>query len=116
MDAEIELRKLVKWRQVKRTEAVIDIGDAAKKYFEKNISPQHDRTASLAEIWSALIPVQLHKHCRIDILKGAQLKVIVDSPSYLHELRLCSSELLEQLKKQCPKARIKDIKFVIGSL
>lgn len=115
MDPEVELRKIVKWRQIKRNDAV-DIGDAAKKYFEKNISPQHDKTSGLADIWNALIPAQMQKHCRIDILKGAQLKVIVDSPPYLHELRLCSSMLLEQLKKQCPKAKIKDIKFVIGSI
>jgi hypothetical protein len=40
--------------------------------------------------------------------------VQVDSPSYVYELQLCSSELLNELQQQCPKARLTRIKFVVA--
>ncbi|MHC4494517.1 MAG: hypothetical protein ACYSYM_01700 [Planctomycetota bacterium] len=38
----------------------------------------------------------------------------VDSSSYMYELQLCSSELLEELQQQCPKARLTRIKFTVA--
>jgi hypothetical protein len=42
------------------------------------------------------------------------LKVFVDSPSYMHELRLCGPQLLSELQERCRSARVRTIKFAIG--
>jgi hypothetical protein len=43
-----------------------------------------------------------------------QARFQADSPSYVYELKLCSSELLEELQWQCPKARLTKIKLVVA--
>jgi len=92
------------------------LGDVVKQLVEERISPQQANFVSIAQLWSQLLPVELWRHCEIADMRGGQLKVLVDSPSYMHELRLCSSQLLEQLQQWCPQARIRRIKFAIGRL
>jgi hypothetical protein len=82
---------------------------------ENRISPQQARFGPIARLWNQLLPDELHRHCKIDGISGGRLKVLVDSPAYLYELQLCSSELLGELQRQCPRAQIKKIKFVVGS-
>jgi predicted nucleic acid-binding Zn ribbon protein len=81
---------------------------------EALVSPRRARFAPVAELWSRLLPEELSRHCQLADMSGGQLKVLVDSPSYMHELRLCSSELLGELQRRCPQARLKTIRFAIG--
>jgi hypothetical protein len=65
-------------------------------------------------VWEQLLPAELRQHCKLAGISGGQLKVLMDSPVYLHELRLCGAELTRELQRRCPKARIRTIKFSIG--
>ena len=109
-----QLRNVVKWRTKSNPNKTTKLGDAVKQLMENWISPQQAKFESVFELWSRLLPAELCQHCKIADISGGQLKVLADSPSYVHELRLCSSELLEELQQQCPRAKIKKIKFVIG--
>jgi len=80
----------------------------------EQISPRQNRFGVVAELWSRLLPGELRRHCDIVDISGGQLKVQVDSPSYMYELQLCSSELLKELQQQCPRARLTKIKFVVA--
>jgi hypothetical protein len=82
---------------------------------ENRISPQQAKFGPIAEFWNQLLPEELRRHCKIADISGGQLKVLVDLPAYTYELQLCSSELLSELKRQCPRANIKKIKFVVGT-
>ncbi len=113
-DADEQLRNIVKWRAKLNVNHPIRLGDAVKQLVEQRISPRQESFESIAGLWRELLPAELHRHCRIAGISGGRLKVLVDSPSYANELRWCGSELLEQIKKQCPQARIKKIKFVVG--
>jgi predicted nucleic acid-binding Zn ribbon protein len=90
------------------------LGEALSELMEDRIVPQQSRFGSVTDLWSELLPAELYQHCRLAGISGGQLKVLVDSPSYMHELRLCSSQLLKELQQRCPKARIRRIKLVIG--
>ncbi|MHC4617705.1 MAG: DciA family protein [Planctomycetota bacterium] len=90
------------------------LGDAVKHLVDGRISPRQARFDSLIEIWNQLLPAELGRHCRLVDASGGQLKVLADSPAYVHELRLCSSQLIEELRRQCPRARIRTIRIVIG--
>jgi hypothetical protein len=80
----------------------------------ERIAPQQARFGGVGEAWSEIVPQELFEHCEIVDLTGGELKVKVDSPAYMYELQLCSSELLEELRRQCPRARLKGIKFIAG--
>ena len=79
---------------------------------DDQISPRQAQFSEVAEIWNRLLPAELCGHCEIIDISGGQLKVQVDSPSYMYELQLCSSELLKELQQQCPRVRLAKIKFV----
>ena len=104
----------VKWRPKQTRNKTTKLGDVVKQIMENRISPQQAKFGLIAEAWSQLLPAELHRHCKIADISSGQLKILVDSPSYVHELRLCGSELLEELQRRCPRAKIEKIKFIIG--
>ena len=92
----------------------VRLGEVVEQLMAEQISPRQEKFSSIAEVWNLMLPAELAQHCEIVGVSGGQLKVQVDSPSYMYELQLCSSELLEELQQQCPKARLTKIKFVVG--
>ena len=109
-----QLRKVVKWRAAPRADNTVGLGDVLNGFIENRVSPQQIRFGLIAEAWSQLLPVELCQHCRITDISGSRLKVLADSPSYMYELQLLSCELLKELARQCPQARIQEIKFAVG--
>ena len=87
-----------------------------ERYIQRRILPLERKYASVVDVFGELVGAEIHSHCKPTGVFGGQLKVLVDSPAYLYQMRLCSQALLEQLTRLCPKARIKDIRFVIGSI
>ena len=114
MDEGEQLRNIIRWRTKRKLNKTTRLGDVVKQLMENRVSPRQARFEAIAEVWSRLLPAEVHSHCEIADISGGQLKVLVDSPSYVYDLRLCSPELLEELQQQCPRARIKKIKFTIG--
>jgi hypothetical protein len=108
------LRDAVKGRLVKKFDRTVKVGDVAQMFVTKWVSPRQARFGAIVEVWSQLIPAELSKHCEIVDVDSGKLKVRVDSPSYKYELQLCSSELLKELQKQCPRVRLTEIKFVVA--
>ena len=113
-ESEQLLHDAVKWRIVKKFDRTVRLGDVAQHFVTKWVSPRQARFGAVVEVWSQLLPVELRRHCEIVNISGGRLKVRVDSPAYMYELQLCSSQLLKELQRQCPKARLTEIKFVVG--
>jgi predicted nucleic acid-binding Zn ribbon protein len=105
----------VQWQKKPRRPEAVRLGDVTRELMENRISPQQARFGPIAELWNQLLPQELRRHCKIAGISGGQLKVLVDLPAYMYELQLCSSELLSEMQRQCPRANIKKIKFVVGS-
>ena len=99
---------------MRRAEAAVSLGDVLGGFMENQVSPRRSRFGLIDEAWNQLLPAELCRHCRIDGISGGKLKVLADSPSYMYELQLLSSELLKELGRQYPQARIKEIKFAVG--
>lgn len=114
MDNGQQLCNIANRRTRRRWDQTVRLGDAVSQLMENCISPQQVRFSAVAELWSQLLPAGLRRHCKIADVSAGQLKVLVDLPPYMHELRLCSSELLKELQQQCPRAQIKKIKLVLG--
>jgi len=97
----------------KRQEAV-SVGEIIKRFMDNQVSPQYEKSESVFDVWASLLPQTIARHCRIDSICRGELKVLVDSPSYMHELRFFSAELLEGLRQHCPSANVRKIKIAIG--
>jgi hypothetical protein len=80
---------------------------------EERILPQQKKILSLNKCWQQLIPESLCGHCRIAGISNGNLKVFVDSASYIYQLKLYSSNLLAELRYRCPHIRIKGIELAI---
>jgi hypothetical protein len=93
---------------------MVRLDQAIRELVDEQIEPRQVRFSQVAEAWSRLLPASLSRHCEIADVAGGQLDIQVDSPSYLYELQLCSSELLEELQRQCPRVRLTKIKFVVA--
>ncbi len=94
----------------------VKLGDVARLVMDRHISPRQSRFGDIAEVWAEILPDELCRHCEVVDASGGQLKVRVDSPSYMYELQLCSSELLEEMRRRRPRARLTRIKFVAGTI
>ena len=114
MDEDERLLNAARWRRSWKTYNVANLGQVARQLMDKQISPQQTRFSQIAEAWTRLLPAGLCGHCEIADISGGQLEVQVDSPSYKYELQLCSSELLEELQRQCPRARLTKIKLIVA--
>jgi hypothetical protein len=114
MDEDTRLRNAVKWRAARKPYSAVRLDQAVRKLVEEQVMPRQARFSRVSEAWDRLLPAQLSAHCEIVDITGGQLDVQVDSSSYLYELQLCSSELLDELQQQCPKVRLTKIKFVVA--
>jgi len=108
------LQRMVEGQRMRKVDRTVRLGEVAEQLMTEQISPRQEKFSSVAEVWNLILPAELAQHCEIVGVSGGQLKVQVDSPSYMYELQLCSSELLEELQQQCPKARLMKIKFVVS--
>jgi len=90
------------------------LGEAIERLMEERIWPQQARFGKVTQVWRDVIPAELRGHCRLGEFSGGQLKIVVDSPSFAYELRLCSRRVLEELQSRCPGARIRAVKFLVG--
>jgi len=118
-DWETSMQELQKLRNPYRKASGIRSGpsrlfDVVRQLLEERIGPRQDVFACVSQLWEELLPETLRQHCRLDGISGGCLKVLVDSPCYMHELRFLSESLLDELNRSCPKARITRIKTALG--
>jgi len=90
------------------------LGDMLSEIMDNRIRPQREKFDSISQLWSELLPSELNKHCRIASIDGGQLKVLVDSPSYMYDLQLYKSKILMELRRWCPSVRINKIKLALA--
>jgi hypothetical protein len=90
------------------------LGDVLTELLDSKIEPQMERFVCLSEALRLLMPPELSEHCRIGDVSGGQLRLIVDSASYMYQLQLCSADLLAGLKIQCPQLRITRLRIAVS--
>jgi len=99
-----------------RTEPSVRLSDNVKGYVEKYILPRQKVFEAIKCVWTSILPAYLRDHSRIaDIYRG-RLTVVVDSAPYKYELQLRCAEILEQLQRLCPNAKLTEIRLTIHCL
>ena len=106
-----------------RNELVVDgryrpdkVGSLVSHLMDAKVRPQKEAVDPVVAAWEAVVPPGLAGHCRVKGVQGSRLQVMVDSPAYLYELQLCSSELIKALKSISPQIRIASMKLAVGRL
>lgn len=90
------------------------LADSVQQLLQNHIQPARRVFVDVTQCWDNLLPDGLARHCKIVQISNGHLKVQADSPSYLYELKLSGSEILQHLQSCCPRARIKKLDFVVG--
>ena len=98
-----------------KADSPVRLGQTLETYMA-DVSPKYTRFSQVENAWNQLLPDELLSHCRIAEISRGKLKIKVDLPAYIYELKLCSSDLLEQIKQLCPQAGIKQIVFSPGKI
>ena len=111
MDEIERIQMILDYRRRRPSSGAVSLGRAAQQLLTEQIAPQQAKFSQIDDVWRDLLPAALQQHCEIVDISGGQLDVRVDSPSYVYELQLCSSELLSELQRLCPRARLTKIKF-----
>ena len=78
------------------------------------ITQRYEAAGRINEAWSQILPVEMIRRCRIVDLAAGLLTVEVDSPSYMYELRISSQQLVEELRRECPEAKLRAMKIVLA--
>lgn len=92
----------------------IKISESLDKIMQEQILPLRKRYEMITQLLDKLLPAYISRHCKIVQVSDGYLKIETDSPSYMYELQLRSSDILEQIKSFCPGIKIKKIKFTLG--
>lgn len=98
---------------VNKPDRMTRVGDVVQQLMDNQLSPRQQVSSVIDQLWHQLLPAELVRHSRIVGVSSGQLKIQVDSASYMYELQLCSSRLLDELRRLCPQARVKEIKLVL---
>jgi len=77
--------------------------------FVQALGPVHDRFDSVTDAWEDLLPGNLRSHCWLGSFTNGCLRVLADSSSYICELQFCKADLLRELQRLCPGARVRRI-------
>ena len=89
------------------------IGDMVEAFVER-LEPIHTRCDSVAEVLESLLPPSIRPHSRLGGISAGTVTLIVSGASYMYELQLCKAELLLELQRLCPTARLRRIQIVMA--
>ncbi len=104
------------WRskQIKRPAAQL-LGDEALSLFQHDISRQHKKVGGLSEAWQTLVPPMLSDHCTLSAFSRGTLTVLVDSSSFMYELKqLMLAGLEAQLLLACRGQGLRKVQLKRG--
>jgi predicted nucleic acid-binding Zn ribbon protein len=90
------------------------LGVCVRMIIEQKFEPMILKNDSVLSIWQQILPEELRGHCQVVQLANGVLKAKVDSTVYLYSAQCHKQQLLEQLQRDCPKARIRKVCFVVG--
>ena len=122
-DEDQKLRDITRWRKRPTAKAGTDIKDALDAYVKEFVSPNVKKASPVMGAWSAVmeawekvLPAGLAQQCKVTKIHSGVITVAVSDPALRYQLEMLKGELLESLRQESGKVKIKDIKFQIGRI
>ncbi len=89
------------------------LGDVLKRSLDKwNLSSNLHRY-ELFDAWAELAGAKIAGRSKLLRYEGETLIVAVDHPGWVQELSLFKPQLLEKIRHLYPKARVKNLRFIL---
>jgi predicted nucleic acid-binding Zn ribbon protein len=90
------------------------LAKAINEYIAEHVEQKHEENQDIAKAWRETVPSQLASFCRLAEITRGRVRIVVQSPSHLYQLRLSERELLLAMQKRCGRKAVKELKFEIG--
>ena len=71
--------------------------------------------AKIWENWEQLAGKHLAPHCRPHSIKEGQLRIVVESPVWMHKLSYLKWDLLLRINRMAGKELVSDVFFILAS-
>lgn len=91
------------------------IGDILAAMQHKSALGAHLEHARIWEQWERLVGAHLAGHTRPHSVKDKQLRVLVESPVWMHKLSYLKWDLLRRINRMAGKELLSDIFMVLAS-
>ncbi len=91
------------------------IGDILAAMQKKSALGKHLEHAQIWEQWERLAGAHLAKHSRPHSVKDRQLRVLVESPVWMHKLSYLKWDLLRRINRMAGKELVSDIFMALAS-
>lgn len=92
------------------------LGEAIRQFIEREGLLSRRPGDALSTAWKEVAGEGISSHTRVCALKSGILQVEVDSAPLLHELdSFRKNELLEALKRACPRSDLRGLRFTVQS-
>jgi predicted nucleic acid-binding Zn ribbon protein len=115
MDEEGRLRSVTQRAQaIAKARKPRLLAEAVNQYIAQQVQPRQGAADNITEAWKEIVPQNLAAFCRLAEISRGRVKIVVNSPSYMHQLRLSEAELLRKLQERCGRRDVKSIRFEIG--
>ena len=98
------------WNPVKTPEPLT----GSVERFLSQKSRHFERSERILIAWENTLPDALKRVCCLESYNGGTLTISVQTGPYLHQIQMMQKELLEELKRQCPKIGLQRIKILPG--
>lgn len=89
------------------------IGDILGKMLKGGKWDSKLKQYSFLSQWETIVGPQIAKHATPAIWRGNTLVVEVTHSSWLQELKMMESEVLEKIRKSCPEVTIDKIRWIL---
>ena len=112
-----DLRSLERLSSVKKStpRAAASLGDEMLSFFRQSVQKRQTKLAAIAKCWQTLVPEMFNEHCALESLTRGTLTVLVDSTSFLYELKqLLLAGLEKQLLIACKSTGLRKISLKFG--
>lgn len=90
------------------------IGDILGKWTKSRKWDSKLRQYSLFSQWPEIVGTKIAQHAQPRIWRGDVLVVAVDHPTWMAELRMQESEILEKIRRASPEVAVKKIHWEAG--
>jgi hypothetical protein len=89
--------------------------DFLRRQFRDQVERPFRQLGPLGELWSQLVPAEMHEHTRLEGLQRGTLRVAVDSAAHLYELdRLLRGGLERQMITGYRGGSLRRVKLVLS--
>ncbi|PIE62332.1 MAG: RNA-binding protein [Desulfobacter postgatei] len=98
------------------TNHLTHISDILSKVLSKYIPPQQTEITQIWEIWELALGTSIAQNAKPDTFTNGQLKVIVSSSAWIHQLKFLEKDMMANLNARLNTPLITHIGFKIGRI